>query len=247
MLKEGVICALHGFSNGGDSFLALDLPGLWTPSLGGHGPAPTLDAACFEDEVRRLAKAIEARSGGAPVRLVGYSMGARLGLGLLLEAPHLFSSALLMGANPGLKSDKERQERREWESGWEALLLQEGIDAFVVRWGQQTIFETQRNLPAEVLALQQRQRQDHKASGLAYALRVLGLGSMPNYWPRLSQIQVPVQWVVGASDEKFVDIGRQAKKCNARFALEELPGVGHNPLVEAPAEIRRMLTSGMAS
>lgn len=247
MLKDALICALHGFSTGAESFNDLALPDLWAPSLSGHGPTPTMYARCFEDEVRRLISAIEERSAGVPVQLLGYSMGARLAIGLLTEAPHLFSSALLIGANPGLESNEQREERRRWEREWEALLIQEGIDVFVTRWQKQAIFATQKALPAQVLETQQRKRKRHTAAGLAYAMRVLGLGNMPNYWPRLSQLQIPVRWIVGSADDKFLTIARRATQLNASFDLVELPEVGHNPLLESPQEVRRLILSGRSA
>ncbi|RLB41429.1 MAG: hypothetical protein DRH23_17845, partial [Deltaproteobacteria bacterium] len=72
-----------------------------TPSLAGHGlDWQSRAVQSFDDEVARLAAL--ASSLQSPRLLCGYSLGARLALGLLVRQPCLFDAALLIGLHPGL-------------------------------------------------------------------------------------------------------------------------------------------------
>jgi 2-succinyl-6-hydroxy-2,4-cyclohexadiene-1-carboxylate synthase len=236
------LCALHGFSRSPQSFETLALPHLWAPFLCGHGPTPDLHSQDFGAEIARVA-ALLRQNFQAPVSLLGYSMGARVALGLGLRHPDLFSRVTLIGVNPGLEDNQARTERLAWEAGWEELLLNEGLEAFDEQWRKQPLFASQNSLPQNVQEEQRRERWLHTPTGLAFALRVLGLGAMPNFWPELPNLKTPVLWVVGGKDEKFLRLAKRAASLSDFIQLEVVQGSGHNPLLEAPQQVRSLLLS----
>lgn len=54
--------------------------------------------------------------------LIGYSMGGRLALYLGLHFPNFFAGVILESASPGLKTEIERERRRELDQKWLNLL-----------------------------------------------------------------------------------------------------------------------------
>lgn len=232
------LVALHGFCGAPRLFAAL-APTI-APRLSGHGPAPDLSSQSFDAELKRLAGLLMSKNAG-PYHLVGYSMGARVGLGLLLDYPQLFCSASLIGLNPGLSDDQERKARLDWEAGWSELLKTEGLAQFERRWSSLPLFSSQRFLAPEVAAQQRQDRLDHAAAGLCHALAVLGLGSMPNYWPRLSELSLPIDCISGSEDEKFASIAQHVAQCCPTTRAILVEKAGHNPLLEAPQTMNRLV------
>ncbi len=232
--------SLHGFTGTGKSFDVLELDSAVCPLLGGHGPAPDLSRTSFEAEVDHWLHSV--RSLGCRVHLLGYSMGSRLALAMLLRAPGLFSRATLLGVNPGLESAKARQERQSWEKNWVRLLQREGISAFESAWSSQPLFATQQNADSRLRQAQRQARLSHTGEGLAHAMSCLGLSQMPNLWKRLEALDVPTRLIVGGEDAKFRDIARRMSSLNSSFKVAEVPGVGHNPILESAREVQKIIS-----
>src|SRR5690606_13307750 len=115
------------------------------------------------------------------------------------------------------------------------ILEQDGLAVFEHQWSAQLLFKTQHSVPPRSQDAQRSERLSHTAAGLVHALNVLGLGSMPNFWPRLSSFVTPTTIVYGALDRKFAELSERVKGQNPSFQLAPIPQVGHNPLLEAPA------------
>jgi 2-succinyl-6-hydroxy-2,4-cyclohexadiene-1-carboxylate synthase len=240
---------LHGFTGSPASFgelvaaLRARRAGLRIacPWLLGHGSTPALGPGRFEAEVDRLAALLRAeRLSGA--HLCGYSLGARVALGLLARHPQLFSGVTLIGVNPGLGDVGERAARVGNDERWAQVLLRQGVHDFTSAWQSQPLFESQAQLSGTRLAEQQHIRASHTARGLAHALRVLGLGRMPDYRGVLCSSSLRVRLLVGALDGKFLAIARQLRAISGRAELDCVPGVGHNVLLEAPGHVAGVLT-----
>lgn len=243
------LLALHGFTGAPASFegLAERHPGLalLCPALCGHGPAADLSASDFDAELERLATWTRARARG-PLPVLGYSLGARVALGLCLAHPELFSKAVLIGVNPGLDEAGERAERARWEAEWIDLLERRGLPAFLERWEGLPLFASQAALSPSVREQQRRIRASHEPRGLAHALRVLGTGSMPSYFAKLRELTMPVLLVVGEKDTKFRALAERALAALPHGQLAVLEGSGHNPLLEAPEALSAALDAFLA-
>ena len=246
-MRAGSLVALHGFTGHPDAFSGLGLERLverpFVPLALGHGPRPEVPSPTFSAEVERLADEISALP--APRRLLGYSQGARLGLGLLTHAPSLFERAALIGAQPGLTSLSERRVRRELEDGWIAELEAEGVSAFVDAWCKLPLFGPA--LDPRGLRQEQPFRWDHRKEGLIAALLVLGTSQMPNLWPRLDRVACPVELWPGALDEKFVHIAAAMAHHLPRASVVPVPGAHHNPITDSVAQVRVRLEAWLAA
>ncbi len=199
--------------------------------LPGHGrdpwypPTDTLDGA------------VEAIAAGLPsdkVFLVGYSMGARVALAVALAHPDKVLGAVLVGVDPGIPSETERKVRAAWDDAEAVRVERDGLERYAAHWGSLPIFETQRRLP-EILRRQRAiQRMEHTPKGIAWAMRTLGTGRMPSQWPALARTTVPLCFVAGALDEKFMALAERAACVAPHGERQVVDGAGHDVALENP-------------
>jgi 2-succinyl-6-hydroxy-2,4-cyclohexadiene-1-carboxylate synthase len=231
---------LHGFTGSPRSWQRAFAGDALIPPLTGHdGTAGDPRVHDFLDEVDRVAEI--ARGAGAGFRVAGYSLGARVALGLLVRHPDLFTGAMLIGVHPGLASADERAERVAADEKWCRLLEGEGLPPFVRAWQDQPLFASQAALPAELLAEQEAERLRHDPRGLVHSLRCLGLGRMPNFRLTLHSIELPVTLLVGALDTKFVALARDVSERLPQGRFIEVANAGHNLLLERPDAVGQLL------
>jgi 2-succinyl-6-hydroxy-2,4-cyclohexadiene-1-carboxylate synthase len=230
------VFALHGFTGSPESFagLAASMPDtrFVAPAILGHeGEA---SARTFEEEVTRLATLAQ---GMSDATLLGYSLGGRLALALLARGV-VFRRAIIIGAAVGLESEQARTERRAADARFIRLLREEGIEAFADAWEAQPIFVAQRSEARKA----QRRAQD--ALGLARSLEVLGLAEMPYLRPALVDVRVPIAYVAGERDTKFVALGTELAARLPNITLHVMPGAGHDVLLEAEHAVLALLRAG---
>lgn len=212
---------------------------------GAHGAADASVVCAFEVEVDRLAAEIAAAV-PVPRYVAGYSLGGRLALGLLVRHPNLFVGAALIGANPGIGGEDERAARRETDEVWAQRIEERGLVAFDREWSDLPLFGSQRRLDADVLEEQRGVRLGHPPAALAAAMRALSLGAMPDYRPALPDITCPLNLIAGSRDSKFRALARQMAQSLPTATVHIVDDVGHNILLEAPAELVRLLNEGVA-
>lgn len=234
---------LHGFLGAPSQWeevLREGLPGdAFVATLPGHGiPSAPVREGGWREQLEGLWESLP-ESG--PVRLAGYSMGARVALGMAAARPSRCAALVLLGVDPGLESERARAERREEERSWAQTLRAEGVESFVRAWERKPLFASQRELSREVLEAQRRMRCAHEAHALARAVETLGLGAMPPLAGALRELGPRVRLLVGGRDEKF---SRRAEALHAEgYAprAKVLEGAGHNLLLEASQEVARAL------
>jgi 2-succinyl-6-hydroxy-2,4-cyclohexadiene-1-carboxylate synthase len=231
---------LHGFTGSSASFAHLQLPRQASaPNLGGHRDEPA--RADFWSEVERLA-ALDP----AATCLFGYSLGARLALGLLARHPERFERAVLVSAHPGLRTEAERQERRSQDDRFVRLLRDRGLAEFVSAWEDQPLWDNQRALPEGIRSRKRRERHTHTAEGLARSLESVGLGRMPDLRPDLARVPVTVDFLAGAHDRKFVGLAQELCCIMPHARLRVAAGAGHDLLLERPDFCSSFLSRGVS-
>lgn len=238
---------LHGFTGSRASFRHLE------PLLGeellatcvnlpGHGeaPPPPEGPNGFVATINRLAEMLD-----GPTVVVGYSQGARLALGLAVRHPERVERLILESGTPGFHRRANRTKRRRADEALARLILEDGVERFVDWWEANPLFAGLRRLPAPERAALHQRRASHRAEGLAGAVRGLGQGAQPDYWPSLTGVLRPTLVLSGALDGKYTHI--------ARRMVDDLPlgwratfsGAGHAPHLECPRayaeEIQRFL------
>lgn len=222
---------LHGFSGSpaswqsvvphlplGNEYVALDLP---------------THTTSFRATVDALAEAL----GPGPVGVAGYSLGARLTLGLLAHYPERIVRAVLIGAHCGLSSAEQRQERATADARWATLLRAQGIAAFVSEWEKLPLWETQKKVAVHALKAQREQRLQHDPHALAQLLDATSLATMPDYRAMLASCSQPLVLMAGSEDLKFVALAHEMSQVAPYTRTVIVPNAGHNLLLEAPAYV----------
>lgn len=236
------VLLLHGFTGSsaawGDAVLAglakgrrviaVDLPGHGLSRIPEGVPGPDM-----EETVGIVGACLDAH-GVAQADWIGYSMGGRVALAAAVLSPGRIRRLVLESASPGLGTEEERAARRVEDEALAARIEERGIECFVDHWMTLPLFESQRRLPDEVLRAARSRRLTNDPSGLALALRGLGTGSQPNFWPDLVLIRHPTLLITGGRDPKYEGIAERmgAELPDVRWAT--LPSVGHTVHLEAP-------------
>lgn len=159
--------------------------------------------------------------------VVGYSLGARVALGLPVRRK------VLISVNPGI-DDAVRAERRAGDAAWARMLRERGIEAFVDAWEAQPLFATQARVDPARRAARRARRLALDPEVLARSLEVMGLAEMPDY---RGAIDESCAFVVGADDAKYVELARR----HARGDVVVIAACGHDPTLEQPEELGRVL------
>lgn len=234
---------LHGFL-GAPTQLEPVAPGARGVALPGHGLAPWFpDGDAFDACVDAIADRV-AGGATAPI-LVGYSMGARLALAVILRRPGLARAAVLVGVDAGIADPAARAARDDLRRLRVERLRSSGLRVFLDAWEREAIFATQASLDPSVLAAQRAARAAHTERGVAWALEHLDVASQPVL--DVSRVDVPITFLAGERDERFASIAARLAARAPRGRAVIARGAGHNLLLEAPVlvarEIRHQETS----
>lgn len=129
--------------------------------------------------------------------LIGYSMGGRLALHMLLSPNSPWKRAIIISTSPGIKDPVERQSRLARDHQWAAELLSTHFSAWIQKWNEQTIFQSDPEPDRSSWASQ--------TVLLAEALMKGSVGGQRDLMPRMSQISARLLWVAGESDPSYVE------------------------------------------
>ncbi len=230
---------LHGFMGSHHDFddIKLDLPGeVLTVDLLGFGSRvpDVVDVSRFKmanqiDDLRSILVSLHWQN----VNLLGYSMGGRLAVGFALMYPNLVKNLYLESTTAGLKTVSERQARITADE-IKAQAILENFPKFVDNWAQLPLFETQQLLSSSKKDHIRQQRLSQNPTNVANSLRKMGTGAQPDFWSKLSDLEIPTQVIVGELDNKFNAIANQMVQLIPNVQKAVIPNAGHNTHVEQP-------------
>ncbi|SDJ88706.1 2-succinyl-6-hydroxy-2,4-cyclohexadiene-1-carboxylate synthase [Ferrimonas sediminum] len=222
---------LHGFLGSGEDWrplvagladryycITLDLPGH------GHSRECALTTA---PGFHLLCQAIEAslnRLGVNHYHLLGYSLGGRVALHLAQHCPQRLHSLLIESAHPGLEHAVERRQRLQDDARWHLSLTQAPIGDFLSRWYQQPVFASLSDT-ARAAMIQARIHNHGPNLGACYLST--SLGHQQDLRPLLASLSLPVHYLCGLQDAKFLALGQQLQQQGLITELHPMPG-GHN-------------------
>jgi len=222
---------IHGFLGDARSFDDLAISAVRV-ALPGHGSDPV---GSWNEGLR----AVAAQIGDVEI-VVGYSLGARVALGLVASARA--PRAILIGVNPGLVSDEERAARLASDQAWASMVRRSGIAAFLDAWEAQPLFATQARVDPARLAARRARRLRLDPEGIARSLETMGLAQMPDYHAAIASNASRLHLIAGADDARFVAIARAlVAECPA-LPLDLVADSGHDPILEQPEGLSRAIT-----
>ncbi|KAB2640158.1 MAG: hypothetical protein DVB26_06160 [Verrucomicrobia bacterium] len=187
------------------------------------------------ESLEGFGKALNAEAGGEVHRgsgraLLGYSLGGRLALHALLEKGHPWQAAVLVSAHPGLEEAAERAARLEADAAWATQAFGGDWPRFLAAWNAQPLLgHTPIRDAAADRALVTRRRE------VARSFMDWSLGAQQPLWQRLGEISIPVLWVAGEQDDKFLALARRAVSLSPQARLAVAPASGHRVPWESAA------------
>lgn len=240
--ERTTLVLLHGFTGSaegwGELLERLALPTMQVIALDmlGHGQSsapPNPERYSMEHcraDILAALQALGIEQGQA--LLLGYSMGGRIALFTALTG--FFRALILESASPGLSDAHEREQRRRSDDALAASIEQDGVPAFVERWGQLPLFTSQKSLSPERREALQAQRLQNRAEGLANSLRGVGTGVQPALHEQLRTLALPTLLIAGQLDTKFCAIAQQMAEQLPHAQVHIVPNAGHTVHLEQP-------------
>ncbi|MGM9945375.1 MAG: 2-succinyl-6-hydroxy-2,4-cyclohexadiene-1-carboxylate synthase [Lysinibacillus sp.] len=168
--------------------------------------------------------------------LIGYSMGGRIALSYAVKYPGRVQTLILESASPGLRTEQERNVRKEADDALANKIEANGVVSFVNAWENIPLFASQKRLPQHIQQAIREERLQQNEQGLANSLRGIGTGMMPPMWDKLHTLSFPVTLITGSLDTKFVDIAREMTTFIPKVRHLTVNDVGHVIHVENPPE-----------
>ncbi|MEM1393645.1 MAG: 2-succinyl-6-hydroxy-2,4-cyclohexadiene-1-carboxylate synthase [Cyanobacteria bacterium P01_H01_bin.150] len=245
--NKPLILFLHGFMGNSHEFdeivnlladdfncLSIDLPG--------HGKTKVLNDDCYTmaktaDALINLLDNLLDELKVKKCFLIGYSMGGRLALYLMLHFPQYFHKVIVESASPGLLTEQEKVERKKRDEQI-ARKLERSIEnnqfrSFLDNWYKQSIFGNIKNHPQFDQMI--KNRLQNNLVELAKSLRLMGTGVQPSLWNHLQQNQIPLLLIVGENDGKFIDLNKRMVEVNQFCELKIINNAAHNIHLENTA------------
>jgi 2-succinyl-6-hydroxy-2,4-cyclohexadiene-1-carboxylate synthase len=233
---------LHGFTQTGrlwgpfgdllaesHTLIAVDLPG--------HGDSGSVQAD-LPTTAGLVTEAVRAEVGGEPCALLGYSLGARVGLHVALGAGLALRGIVFIGVTAGVEDVDERERRRRSDDGMADQLETSGdVERFIDSWLREPLFERL----AAGNAAQRSERLRNSASGLASSLRLCGTGTQEPLWDLLPTLASPVLTMAGTDDTRFATHALRVSRLVPHGVASLVPGGGHAVHLAQPEQAGRIV------
>ena len=209
----------------------------------GHGrsPSPTDITLYRMENIAQSIVQIVHELGTGPLNLLGYSMGGRLALYIAVHYPELVQKLILESSSPGLADAAERDARRQRDNDLADWIDANGVEAFVNRWENLSLWGSQKQLSAVQQTALRQQRRHNNPTGLANSLRGMGTGAQPALWTHLSQLNIPIHLITGELDTKFVRINADMASKFPQATHEIISGCGHTVHLERPLRFQQVV------
>lgn len=159
--------------------------------------------------------------------IIGYSLGARLAANISLISNKV-KGLVLISFNAGIENIEEKVSRKEQDYIM-AQLAREDLAKMYKRFDTNPVFDSELNI--DNLRL-----KDSKV--VAWQLEELGLGASPYLKERLMELRIPVMYLTGIRDTKYVELNKQYKKKTA-FAFHFSLDSDHRVPISAPYSLSR--------
>lgn len=128
--------------------------------------------------------------------LIGYSMGGRIALQLQEHA----AAVVALSANPGLKSEEQKEIRRKADEEWAQKILHRPWREFLDEWYGQSIFASLHGKPLLKTIIDKRLKSGSR--GNAQVMREMSLANQM----AVEEFSVPTLMMYGEEDWKFRDL-----------------------------------------
>lgn len=216
------LIALHGFLGSSKDFTPLinelHAEDQWIPSL--FGDDKRFLSKDFRQWTEMALAYIEERFRDEPVTLVGYSLGGRLALHLVMAKPELFDQVVLLSTHPGIFDSRQVEARRQWEREWTESFATLPMDQAISKWLAQSLFsqDEEREIESDHFDRKTLIRAFENFSNTKHL-----------FTPKdLQTLRKKLTWAFGELDLKFLKIKEELEELRAsqdQFVV--VPEAGH--------------------
>jgi len=165
-------------------------------------------------------------------------MGARAALLHAVQHPDQWDALILISGNPGIEVETERAKRRTTDAELADSIERLGMQKFLGFWQETPLIRSQKKIPANLLSAMQTNRLKNTTGGLAKSLQQFGQGSVPNLWPEIDKLRIPICLITGERDTKYTEISRRLlPTLHSQLSTHTvIDGASHMPHLEQAEE-----------
>ena len=189
----------------------------------------------FDDWTKDFCDRAELATNGEKSVLLGYSLGGRLALHACIHRPDLWQGVVVVGADPGLGSNEEKNQQFTRDLYWADRLKKEPLEQLVREWDEQPVFcGIENSAPRNLEELDPIQ--------LSQQFEVFSKGLQQNLVPALSELKnPPVLFLAGEKDKKYQQIGDELAELCPVVESRWVENSGHRVPWENPESFSRIL------
>ena len=170
---------------------------------------------------------------------VGYSMGGRIASWLAMQEGVELKGLFLESAHLGLESTQEKELRRASDSKLlENIQTSDDLLSFLNNWYANPLWGNLNQAPDYAQFIESKKM--NQLEGWKAALKYYGLGEQPgtrNFW---QHSVIPICYLSGELDLKYMEIARSLPK-RADFNRHEIVNAGHNTKFTEPDQFTEKL------
>ncbi len=189
----------------------------------------------FDDWTKDFCDRAELATNGEKSVLLGYSLGGRLALHACIHRPDLWQGVVVVGADPGLGSNEEKNQQFARDRNWADRLKKEPLEELVREWDEHPVFcGIENSAPRNLDELDPIQ--------LSQQFEVFSKGLQQNLVPALSELKTPpVLFLAGKKDKKYQQIGDELAELCPVVESQWVEDSGHRVPWENPESFSRIL------
>ncbi len=234
------IIALPGFIGNGNDFDILhqyyeDHPIIIAPDLPDYYQPHTSCDNEWDLTLNLLDELIDETARDTEVYLLGYSMGGRIALQYATHFKKKLAGLILIGATPGLTMKFDRELRQLTEQAHAKVLTEQGIETFLKEWFKLPLISTQLDSPEPYRSKRSAARANLIPETVAYYIKSLGTGAMPNVWDKLSTLDLRTFLLTGEDDPKYCACASKMSSLLPTSEHHIISNAGHAPHFESPS------------
>lgn len=180
------------------------------------------------------------------INLCGYSMGGRLAISIATAFPEKINSLILISTSAGISNEVEQKNRIHKDTELCDKIIND-FQTFLNEWENLNFFSQQKVRNPQAFKTQREIRENQNPEQLAYILKNLGTGNMPNYWLKIPTFDFPVLIICGNEDEKYCTISKKLKDYIPNSQLKIIHNSGHAPHIDQLDEVARVIQNFIKS
>lgn len=152
-----------------------------------------------------------------------------MALHAILQNPALWQGAIVVSADTGLKTERERTQALQRDQKWARRFMTENWEQLLTEWDQQSVFAGRENRTERI-------EKDFSREFISRLLDVFSKGRQLDLLPALCELhQPPILFVSGEDDQKYNARGQELSSACANVEHVIIPNAAHRVPWENPA------------